>query len=495
MHENLYVIAHPEYFESPTRYTITPHYADVLASILPEGWKTVRDGPWLGVSNGAAFPPQGFKIHVSSIPAQAQTLLRLVASECVDRGFTFKVAADPRMLHVLNSKGFNRGNSGKFITIYPPTEDAFRELIEALYVKTRDRDFVGPYILSDRRYKDSKVLFYRYGGFERRQRLNIDGTKTPLIQSPAGEWVPDVRTPFFQLPEWVRDPFPTPADEDGRSEPILRGRFRVESAIRFSNSGGIYAGTDLETGQEIVIKEARPYTAPWTVGGVFLHASRFLEREWAILQRLQRLGCVPKAIALFTEWEHTFLVEEFIRGTTYWNFWVDRENLLCPFIRRPGRIEAFLPKFRATAEALIKAVASVHAAGVVLGDLSPRNVFITRDPFEVRFIDFEGATVLGETNGDFAAFGRQWHTPGYMNPERSTRATADPSDDWYAVGMLLYCAVIPVQQFFALHPSARDLFLDECVRLGIPPEVRHIINALLHGRPDEASHRLAAAGW
>ena len=77
----------------------------------------------------------------------------------------------------MNSKRWARQGAGKFITIYPFDEDQFVSVIEQLHQATRQ--FEGPYILSDRRYKDSKVVFYRYGGMSPFKVLNIKGEKVP----------------------------------------------------------------------------------------------------------------------------------------------------------------------------------------------------------------------------------------------------------------------------------------------------------------------------
>jgi hypothetical protein len=115
--------------------------------------------------------------------------LRTIVPACVEGETGFKVAGDPALLDVLDSKLQARGHSGKFMTIYPQGEDAFKDLMEDLYQRTRDTAMEGPYILSDRRYRDSRVLFYRYGGFRPLHRLNIDGTKSMLLVPPEGERV------------------------------------------------------------------------------------------------------------------------------------------------------------------------------------------------------------------------------------------------------------------------------------------------------------------
>ncbi|MFC6135989.1 hypothetical protein ACFP3K_29360, partial [Streptomyces spororaveus] len=202
------------HYEPLSRRAITPEYRDALRRLLPDTWALERGDVWLharmaaGADPRTAPPPtQGFKIHVSSAPAHTFRLFDLVVPVCVENGVEFKAAADPVMLGVINSKTQERGFSGKFMTIYPPDEDVFVGLIETLYRRTADEAVEGPYVLSDRRYRDSKVLFYRYGGFRPPRRLNIDGTQSTFLVAPDGAYVADERLPCFRLPSWVRDPF------------------------------------------------------------------------------------------------------------------------------------------------------------------------------------------------------------------------------------------------------------------------------------------------
>ena len=145
---NLFSYAHPLFFDTMSRYSVSREFVDPLKALLPENSVLHRWDVWVGAGyEGAVVPGQGFKIHVSSSPLQALRVLELVVPELVRRGITFKIAGDPRLLGLLISKRFGREGSGKFMTIYPPDDEAFRELIEALYLVTRDEGLSGPYIL------------------------------------------------------------------------------------------------------------------------------------------------------------------------------------------------------------------------------------------------------------------------------------------------------------------------------------------------------------
>ena len=66
------------------------------------------------------------------------------------------------MLTAINGKRWPRGGSGKFITAYPRSVEDFRQVIADLHAALSG--YAGPSVLTDRRYRDSRVLHYRYGG-------------------------------------------------------------------------------------------------------------------------------------------------------------------------------------------------------------------------------------------------------------------------------------------------------------------------------------------
>ncbi|WP_137991643.1 protein kinase domain-containing protein [Streptomyces vilmorinianum] len=502
--QHLFGLVDPRHYEPLSRRTITPEYRDALERLLPDTWVLERGDVWLrarmvaGASRRTAPPPtQGFKIHVSSSPAHTFRLFDLVVPVCVENDVEFKAAADPVMLGVINSKSQERGFSGKFMTIYPPDDDVFVELIETLYRRTVDEAVEGPYILSDRRYRDSKVLFYRYGGFRPPRRLNIDGTQSTFLVSPDGEYVADERSPYFQLPSWVRDPFaeePAARSTAGSVEEpdgtLLKGRYLVEGALTFSNAGGVYHGTDEVTRKPVVVKEARRLTNCWTVGDRTIDSVDMLRHEFDVLRRLEGLEFVPRPVDLFREWEHTFLVEERVEGIAFHDFWARDDVILAPYIRREGRVDRFVPLFREIVGRLIRMVEEVHARGVVLGDLSPNNILIDAETHRMWFIDFESA-VHEDDEAAMLTYGTRWGTPGFLHPDRSSRDRLLPCDDWYAAAMLVYSSVVPATAFFGLNPAAKDLFLDELVALGVPARVRSVVSCLTAGNAEEAKTVLA----
>lgn len=482
----VFTFAHPEYYEELSRFSVTPEYEDRVRQSVPAEWEVGRSSVWLYANNPAAtLPTQGFKIHVSSILKFALPVLDAIVPVCVDQGTSFKLAAGPALLALLNSKPYDRGGSGKFMTIYPPDEPTFVKLIKALHAATANTPFVGPYILTDRRYADSRILFYRYGGIMPRYRLSVDGSRHGVLEAPDGSVVRDQRLPCFQLPGWVTDPFGPPPQRDSGATATLGGRFAVHSMISISNRGGVYSGVDNDSGMPVVIKEARPFVNRMVAKGKALDGTDLLRNEHRILSAIAHLGHTPRPVAIFDEWEHTFLVQERVQAMGLRRFLAHTDNIMLPHILRDGVLRNFMPKFEALARGLIDAVERIHEAGVVLGDLSVTNVMVEHDTLRVTLIDLESAGFV-EHDRDFLECSQYWYTPAFARPGRETTAGVTFDDDLYALGMILYNMLAADMGFFYLKPEGRALFLDKLVGLGIPTSARELITRLLEGQLAEA---------
>ncbi len=487
---DMYTLAHPEFYERLSRYAAQPEFRSRIAAHLCDGWTLTESEMWLHVRHPeSVLRRQGFKIHVSATPDDALALLDIVTPICIASRTSFKCARDLRLLGILTAKGYSRGGAGKFITIYPSDDDAFFALLEALYVATIDTGLRGQYILSDRRYKDSSILHYRYGGIVPPERVRIDGSFETVLENPAGLGIVDVRRPYFSLPDWVADPFPDDESAAAGDSTIVGERFRVDGVLASSNRGGVYYGVDQSDGTRVVLKEARPFVGRVRRGEHVIDSSDLLEHEFDMLRRLEPLACAPRAIALVREWEHLFLIQERLDGRVLRNFASQHENLAVAYLRRRHVLEQFLPRLIYIGLQLVDIVERIHAIGVVIGDLSTTNVMVDPATLRLSLIDVESATALGE-NRAFERFAKDWATPGFARPGRRERPGLSPADDYYALGMVLYNVLMPTSNFFSLKPEAESGFLDELVGCGLPVGVRSAIQALLDGRSAQARDAL-----
>jgi hypothetical protein len=496
--DSVFTLTDPDRYESVSRYHIGPTFRELLTGVLPNDWIVQREGIWLHCSpkeirSEPEYSTQGFKIHVSAVPSAALKLLAIVAAYSAQKRLPFKTTADTVIYAMQNSKTFPRGNSGKFITIYPPNLQQFRHALADLYELTKDPTLTGPYILSDRRYRDSSVLFYRYGGFRPVRQLRADGTTSLQIVAPDGTLVDDERLPYYQLPPWVPEPF-VDAAADAPSDPTVKlaQRYSVLGAIYYSNSGGVYTGIDESTGATVIIKEARPGTNLWQVGDTIRDAPFFLRREYHTLLKLRGLPGIPAALDLFDEWEHRFLVETMVNGVTLESYFAQEDRIIAPYIHRQGRLPGFIQCFAHVGRTLVSLIAAVHENGIILGDLSPRNIMINPADLSISLIDFESA-VATEGESHLRGHAMAWATAGFLNPERllEDRQPA-PQDDFFALGRVLLSILVPVNQLLSLKPEGEHAFISAMVRHGLPVEVPRILLSLQAGDWESASGELAS---
>lgn len=489
MSDNAYLLASKQWYETPALAPVRSDFQDEVRSHLPEsGWQVRRNDIWLQVDSFVdQVPEQGFKIHVSSIPDCAKALLGLVTRACVARGISFKCAAGPELLAFQNGKNRDRGGGGKFITIYPPSHESFLDLLETLYQETAGEDFVGPYILSDRRYKDSRVLYYRYGGMKVRKRLMADGLEVALLVGPDGGEVKDLRQAFFSLPPWVEDPFEETDEEEGS---VIGGSFEVTAMISATNRGGVYEALDLDSGSTVVIKEARPHVHRTTRGTATIDSHSLLEHEYDVLRHLDGLDCTVRAIKLFKEWEHLFMAEEKVQGIMLRTAAGRAEDLWLPYARNGMSFEDIQPKFYRLGKSLLDAVEAIHARGVIISDLSTNNVMVDPDSWDVRLIDFEAAIRVGKDEHMMPALSK-WTTPGYVRKQRIASGVVTFDDDYYAASRVLLNTLVPTGALSALNPDCHATFIGFLLDVGVPEWVADLIEATAAG--DVSSARAALA--
>ncbi|MBI4871468.1 MAG: protein kinase/lanthionine synthetase C family protein [Candidatus Riflebacteria bacterium] len=468
----LYTFVRSDFYEPPALYAPDAALLRVVREVLPPKWDVRRDGIWVYCTPPDAFlPAQGWKIHTSATLENCERILSRAANVCVERHTPFKFKADKRLLAFTNSKGWPRGATGKFMTIYPGDDQGFRNLIDALSPALQG--FHGSYILSDRRLESCPILFYRYGGIMSADVLSHTGERTQILIGPEGERIPDVRTPYFNPPPWARDPLgdqDDPEAEVGATIALKSGRYVVERALSFSSTGGVYVARDRKTDGPVLVKEARPHTGADGRGD----AVTFLEKEYRILRRLAGTRVAPAPLDLFREWEHTFLVEEYLEGQPLGSFLAGGSPLL-DLDRRPAAVRAWWGTVLRIWSGLVEIVTALHGRGIVFGDLSPNNVMVLdRDARDLRIIDFEGAWERGHDQPTLL------HTPGFASRRHALRGSVCPEDDLYSLGAMMLCTLFPINGALELDASLKDRFLDAITAdLGISRRPSKVIRALL----------------
>lgn len=419
----LFTILDREYFESIDRYQPSRALLDLVEKSISNGWNIRPGGFWTNCApEGHKYNIQGWKIHVSGTRSTAVELLNRVTPLLAREAVPFKFCSDPRMVWLSTIKNWPRTGAGKFMTIYPRDLDQFLRLIEVCYQGTKD--LKGPYLLTDRPYKDSKVIFYRYGEHMGASYVNARGMRVRAILSPDGERVSDQRVPYYRLPSWVSDPFggnESPSSNNG--EVWLNGRYRVTSAVRFAATGGIYGAEDSKTGETVIIREGRPRLSDQND---MSNAVELLKKEARILQKLGHTGLTPQFVELFEESEHWFLVQEKLEAESLWGYTM-KVTLGSPEIKSADLFE----QFRDVTRMLVDGLQVIHSQKIVLRDFTKSNVMVAYEG-GLKFIDFELAY---EMEGDDPPI-VGW-TAGYASPEQMENKLPTPEEDYYALGALL----------------------------------------------------------
>lgn len=487
-----YCLADPVFYDSPARAQGGDVDFAAARRPIPSGWKRSELDDWLVLRpEGVRLPPQGWKIHASACLDNAQEIIAAVWDYCLPRRIPFKFVRNERLLFIRNDKYADRGSSGKLITIYPTDDDQFETVLTELGAVLDGRP--APYVLSDLRW-GAGPLHVRYGGFVERSCIASNGTLAPAIEDADGQLVPDRRGATFEVPPWVALPDclrPQLAARNSTTTEDLP--YRIEGALHFSNAGGVYKGVDLRTGEQVVLKEARPHAG---LSHDWADAVARLGRERDMMERLAGLDFVPRVRDCLTLGDHHFLVQDFVEGAPLTSLLVDRS----PLIGRETD-EALAAEYTSWVldlyERVERAVGAVHDRGIVIGDLHPSNVLV-RPEGQVALIDWEVATHVSEQRRPVLG------AAGFIAPPDRVGFDVDR----YALACLRLFLFLPLTALIGLDAGkAEHLAAGVAELFPVPREFLAEATGVISGprtrsrrerrRTSDADHRLDAnpAGW
>ncbi|MFF8839300.1 class IV lanthionine synthetase LanL [Streptomyces sp. NPDC015130] len=453
-------------------------------------WTADSDEMWCRVTPPARVRrEQGWKLHLSATTASAAAVLDKALEVLLREGSAFKFARSLEQVSALNSRATPRGSSGKFLTVYPASDAEAARLARDLHRATAGLS--GPRILSDQPYAPHSLVHYRYGSFVGRRRLSDDGLLVWFIEDPDGNPVEDKRTGRYSPPSWAVSPFPAPVPAAPRparttgstaggsatgGPVVLGGHFAVREAIRHTNKGGVYRGSDVRTGDLVVIKEARPHVEADASGR---DVRDWLRAEARTLEKLRGTGLAPEPRALFEHGGHLFLAQDEVPGVTL-RTWVAEHF-------RDAGAERYRADALAQVARLVDLVAEAHAHGCVLRDFTPGNIMVRPDG-ELRLIDLELAVLDVGT-----ALPSRVGTPGFSAPERLVDAPVAPTADYYSLGATV-CFVLAgkVPNLLPEEPATTPpeerlaAWLTSCSRpLGLPSGLVELVLGLMKDDPAE----------
>jgi class IV lanthipeptide synthase len=441
------------------------------------GLDPTRRYPWAII--GRTQRVQGWKLHLSSVQSEAPALLDAVLPILREERVAFKLAQDDRVLALLNEGELGATQIGKFLTIYPESDELARRL--ALQLIDRTREFSGPEIITDLRL--GAVVYARHGGFRpviRRERL---GYAIPLIEAPDGQLVPDRYTVPFAPPAHVTNPFAElgryPQKRGGherqQSRKLIGPGYLIVQPLKTKPYGGALLAIDLRSQETValkVLKFGRAYCLSDEQGRDIRDR---LKRQGILHAELSRYLPVPDADPYFEVDGHGYLALEYVEGR-------DFEHLLGgrlahrPWHELPARVRRRLLEWAAELTGIVR---RLHAAGYVHRDLSPSNVWIAKGG-RIRLLDLELAHRVDDTTPAF-----RLGTAGFMSPQQIAREAPAVTDDVYSIGCLMAFLLTRLDPRRFVFPSDRYLQrrLERLVK-GAPSRLIDIMRACLHEDAD-----------
>lgn len=444
----------------------------VRDQVLRAGRVVSDYGPWTDVAlPGLDLPPQGWKIHVSARPVTLLATVERVLPLLLRTPCRFKFARTAEAMRELNSHHNRPGAVGKGITVYTRPDD-FVDLAEKLAAELVGLE--GPDIPSDRRLRPDAPVYYRYAPFTGAYGIDGNGDFQLVLHDIQGRERPGAADGRYQAPDWLPDPFTgqSPFPAENVQEPVLLGgRFLVPGAIAHTAVGGVYRGTDQESGAGVVVKERRAYTGEDADGS--RDARHRLRGEAAVLRRLEDVPGIPRVVDHFRHGADEFLVTTDVGPRD-----------LRTDVAEKGTYTAIGRDLALLAQELLRLLDAVHERGVLVRDLAPKNIVLAEDGTP-SLVDFE----ISRLDGDQV---HGW-TPGYSSPAQERGEPACVEDDLYSLGAtLLYAAtgIDPAARSTRTVPDdGRARTALAALEGGAPPLARAIPGLM---SPDPATRRNAA---
>ena len=252
---------------------------------------------------------------------------------------------------------------------------------------------------------------------------------------------------------------------------VLSDRFELIAQVGRGGMGTVWRARDRETGEVVAVK---------VLHGFFADNPSYRDRFAREVELARRVASprIARVLGFGSREGAPFLVLEFVEGTT-----------LADLIRSHGPYS--WAETRTLLVAAARALADVHAAGIIHRDVKPSNILVTSDG-RVKLTDFGIARALdlARMTGASTMLG----TPAYLAPE----GQRDERSDLYALGVVAYEVLVGAPPFAG--DSTQSIILAHISTppdlARIPAEARPLVAWLLakdpNQRPVSAAGLLAA---
>ena len=238
------------------------------------------------------------------------------------------------------------------------------------------------------------------------------------------------------------------------------GRFEIVRCVGSGGMGIVHEAIDRERGGRVALKrlhDAQPESL-----------ARF-KTEFHCLAARRHPNWV-RAFELIEDEGNWFITMELVNG-------VDFLTWVRPFGVLDER------RLRNALGQLVRAVAALHASGMVHRDIKSSNVLVTRSG---RLVLLDFGLVAGVGSG---SPGEIVGTPAYIAPEQAAAEPPHPAADWYSVGVLLYHALTGTLPFEGTASQMmRQKLVEDPVRprdrvAGVADDLEQLCVALLSRDP------------
>lgn len=244
-----------------------------------------------------------------------------------------------------------------------------------------------------------------------------------------------------------------PGDRGGVAAPlVLGGRYQLGEELGRGGMGVVRAGVDLRLQRDVAVKLLHSELA----------AQPGIRDRFEVEARAAASLVHPHVVAVFDSGEEggiPFLVMERLAGRTLADA-IDAGPM------DPGAV-------RELGLQVIDALSAAHASGLIHRDIKPANV-LAAGPGNWKVGDFGIAKSVELTDPGLTSTGLVVGTPAYLAPERLAGAAATPASDLYAVGIVLYEALVGRRSRAQSSPASlvwQPLPALDQVRPGLPPDL------------------------
>ncbi len=309
-----------------------------------------------------------WKVHISPKIEDFEIVKKTVHKIATECGVTYKRVVDRDAMYLLSSVGVPASQIGKLITLYPSTVSIAKNLLNRLYDELKHYD--GIEVISDRPYRDSKVIWYRYG------------THTPLDTEK------EERKPYFVLPENITDPFVS--EDQFLTGSIIQKQYSFIKILRRKGEGNIYLAKN-KMDKQVVIKEVRKnvYISP----NIKKTAQKEFEFQFISRANNNKNLNIPKAIEKIEEKYSIFYVYAYVQGNSLENF-----PALVRFMESTSKDKSEILKniiFQ-----LLNSIRELSFLGIDKLDIHPGNFIISNNKLFWIDLDYcESQTPLFQTRG------------------------------------------------------------------------------------------------